>query len=178
MELPLVLFSSDGQEWRKPDRPLRWASDDDRRVTKIVVGTLASPGDEAESVTLKSPLPKDLARRFPQLSHLHLWNVENLTALPELPDTLRVLDVRACPQLESLPKLPAQLESLIVTDCPAATLKTDQTVTIPALTELILSGSASISANWIDRILAGSPRIRRLDLSRCGQVGQIKSYPE
>ena len=62
-------------------------------VRKIVLGSLDS-ADEKKPLQL-AELPADFAQRFPQLTHLHLWNVKGLKSLPELPAGLQCLDVRS-----------------------------------------------------------------------------------
>jgi len=76
-------------------------------ITKIVIGKL---GRGHGGTTL----PADFAKRFPNLKLLHLWGVEGLTVLPELPAGLEELDVRKCQELERLPELPAGLKVLMM----------------------------------------------------------------
>ena len=66
----------------------------DTRVRKIVLGQL---GDDAKKKLLAIPaLPADFATRFPNLTHLYLWNCTGFTTLPPLPAKLECLDVRGC----------------------------------------------------------------------------------
>jgi len=86
-----------------------------REVTKIVLGN-SPTDDDAKAITIRE-LPHDLAKRFPALSHLYLWTIEALERLPELPPSLRVLDVRGCSDLLEITELPDELETLDIGYC-------------------------------------------------------------
>ncbi|MFO1459556.1 MAG: hypothetical protein U1G08_09100 [Verrucomicrobiota bacterium] len=105
-----VLFSPDGQSW---------ASDSGQgTVVKIVIGK--PPRDDAPpSIRLASDIRKDLLRYLPTVTHLHLWGIEDLTELLELPPGLECLDLRGCPQLRKLPRLPDALTTLDLGQCSA-----------------------------------------------------------
>lgn len=83
-----AMFSPDGSQWRNQNEPLDWPEIPDTTVTKIVISTAPS-GEDRHAVTLNAPLPRDLAQRFPRLTHLYLWQIADLKSLPELPDGYR-----------------------------------------------------------------------------------------
>ncbi len=85
-------------------------------VCKIVVGKPPRPG-ESPSPIRGGQLPSDFASRYPNLTHLHLWQITGLKTLPELPECLQCLDLRGCTNLTELPKLPAALELLDIGGC-------------------------------------------------------------
>lgn len=143
----------------------------DPRVRKIVLGKL----DGEEKLALAA-LPEDLAVRFPNLTHLYLWGIAELKALPELPPGLECLEARNCPDLERLPALPGTLETLDVEKCPALTGE-PAFDSFPVLDDLNLKGCAGLPESWIRRLLPACPTLRKLDLSDCPQLIQIATWP-
>ena len=103
---PRSLSSEDGQTWQHE-------SPGAGPVTTIVIGTL----DQDKTVTLSDDLHAGLESHLATVTHLHLWHIENRTALPELPPGLECLDVRGCARLESLPELAPELETLDLGGC-------------------------------------------------------------
>ncbi|WP_339743701.1 hypothetical protein, partial [uncultured Rubinisphaera sp.] len=71
-----ALFSEDGQQWHD-DTPMNWEPDES--ISKFVIGTPLGFDREEKTVSVAELLPADLATRFPNLTHLHLWQIENLT---------------------------------------------------------------------------------------------------
>ncbi len=129
-----VLFSPDGCGWKlyngagvrfDEGESIGWDAVRDaldksqRSLVKIVIGTLDSGGgeDRANGVALADSLPDDLATRFPDITHLHLWHIRELTTLPRLPAGLECLDLRGCRQLEEIETLPDTLKRLDIGDC-------------------------------------------------------------
>lgn len=183
------LFSKDGQTWSslvsgrdaaRSDVPLDWAGD--RAVAKIVVGTPPA-GDayergKSDLCTLLSAIPADLSRRYPALTHLYLWQVDNLFALPELPQGLQCLDVRGCPQLTSLCNLPEGLQTLVLEDCPSLRVDAWQgPPNLPALRELSFQGCTGLAESWLRQVLARALQLRTFDASRCTQLRRITELP-
>ncbi|MCC6884329.1 MAG: hypothetical protein IT576_19375, partial [Verrucomicrobiales bacterium] len=91
-----------------------WSEWDDRRdrVVKIVIGSL-----KKEETIKMATLPEDLANRFENLTHLHLWGIRGLKTLPPLPTGLKCLDVRKCPDFEGVAEMPDGLETLDYGEC-------------------------------------------------------------
>ena len=175
--MTLALFSRDGQAWDAVEGTLAWKQPTKNSVGKITVGKARGRNDEPESIELAAPLPGDFAKRFPELTHLHLWQIENLTELPQLPNSLRTLDVRDCPNLKTLPVLPDGLQTLILVDCPAARNPSNQESSFPQLVELRLARSTSLSQDWIRSVLSQAPNLRMLDLAGCSQVCELAEFP-
>ena len=93
----IALFSADGLHWfdalaPNQQRLIDWTAND--LVTKIVIGTLDEVDGKPKMVG--ATIPNDIATLFPYLTHLHLWNIDNLEALPPLPAGLQCLDLRGC----------------------------------------------------------------------------------
>ncbi|WP_339750116.1 COR domain-containing protein, partial [uncultured Rubinisphaera sp.] len=115
--------------------------------------------------------------RFPNLTHLHLWQIENLTSLPELPSGLKCLDIQGCKSLETIINLPTGMEILVIDDCPQLNLSPDQHHTaFIELDDLSLQGTIKIEQAWIRAVLENSPNITKLDLSRCLQLERISKW--
>lgn len=110
-----ALFSSDGKQWHGEKKKLTWSKQPQPDVTKLVIGVPPTSGAEANEIKLE--LPANFARIFPNLTHLHLWQISNLTTLPELPHGLLCLDLRGCRSLAALPELPPSLETLDLGVC-------------------------------------------------------------
>ncbi|MFO0874347.1 MAG: hypothetical protein U0575_10285 [Phycisphaerales bacterium] len=164
-----VIYARDGAlEWRSSS-----VSANADAVTKIVVGTL----EGNTKVGLSSPMPRDLATWFPNLTHVHLWNIAGLSELPALPPGLRCLDIRRCPELVSLPRLPAALDTLILEECPALAIRAeDQRIDFAELTELSLRRSIGIDQEWLHAVLQSAPMLRTLDASNCTQITSIPAW--
>ncbi|MEL7335018.1 MAG: hypothetical protein AAFN70_02320, partial [Planctomycetota bacterium] len=67
-------------------------------VTKLVLGDL----DEDKTIHWLAKLPRDLASVFPNLTHLHIWNVSNLQDLDLNQLPLQHLDIQNCPQIQKI----------------------------------------------------------------------------
>jgi hypothetical protein len=170
-ENQIALFSEDGQQWLSPQkRPLTW--DRGEAVTKIVIGTPPTDGDKQE---IEVPIPDDLARLYPNLTHLHLWQISNLERLPELPANLKRLDVRGCRGLKSVGTLANSLETLVLDGCGGASSPggTD----FPHLIELAIRACHGVSEQWLSEVLKRSPNLRFLDASDCVQLTRIAEWP-
>lgn len=161
----IALFSKDGQQW-SDSTPVDWRPNP--AVTKIVIGSLESGDDDA---AVSMDLPEDLAVRYANLTHLHLWGVSNLEALPELPPGLRCLDLRGCRKLESVPALPSGLGTLVLENC--AKLTAPGRTEYPRLTELSIKACPQVREAWLHSVLRAAPELHVLDASACPQVTRI-----
>ncbi len=99
---------------RQTEEPINWHCYGSQ-VTKIVLGNCPTD-DDGTPISVRL-LPADFAERFPVLTHLHLWKIQDLEELPPLPGSLRCLDVRGCENLRQLGELPDGLETLDIGDC-------------------------------------------------------------
>ncbi len=146
-------------------------------VRKIVVGTSPSgrSRDDSKLLTLTA-LPDDLATRFPQLTHLYLWQISQLQQLPELPPGMVCLDVRNCPDLEELANLPAGLETLVIENCPHFVTQPDYPDRFEHLTDLSVAGSA-FKGEQVDQLLACCPNLTRFDASNCLALDHVSEWP-
>lgn len=139
--------------------------------TKIVIGSLdsdaAHPGD----------LPQDFATIFPNLTHLHLWGLAELTRLPVLPPNLKVLDVRNCKNLKSIGNIPAQaLEELVIWDAESLQslpLEGDY----PKLWDLSLTNCPALPESTLRQLLTLAPNLTHLDFSGCQSLGVVRDWP-
>lgn len=174
-----VLYSHDGQTWNDGSG-LAWSPDE--AVVKIVIGRplLHREDDEQGSlVELKTSIPDDLSTRYPQLTHLHLWQISNLCSLPPLPPGLQCLDIRGCAHLQTLPDLPSTLDTLVLDQCPALVLEPGSHNThFPVLTDFSLRGGTSIGLGWIQKMLPQATALRKLDLTACTQLEQLRRWPD
>ena len=154
-----------------PDAEHAWptaSEKDPAKVTKIVLGKLND--------TTSIALPQDLATRFENLTHLHVWGLNDLTELPTLPGKLKGLDVRKCPLLTKVKNLPDTLEELIIEDDPALT-SLPLAGRYPALWDVSLIGCSSIPQNTLLALLTAVPVLKELNFSGCTSLREIKSWP-
>lgn len=171
---PRALFSADGKTWHDGS-PVNWEPDES--VVKFVIGTPLIEDERKNLIELSVPLPDDLLSRFPNLTHLHLWQISNLTVLPELPDDLRCLDVQGCEALETVHNLPQRLDTLVLDGGPKLKIKSDQRSAFKWLNDLSLRDSISVNQAWIRETLENSRAITKLDLSGCTQLERIDELP-
>ncbi|MDX2299526.1 MAG: hypothetical protein NW204_07365, partial [Xanthomonadaceae bacterium] len=160
----IALSSLDGQQWHDAeDKP--GAQD---IVTRVVIGTL----DANEPITITDALWQQVLAHWPTITHLHLWSIEGLNALPELPAKLECLDLRHCQQLESLTALPDTLETLDLADCTA--LKQLPAGNTPALRFLHLDGCTGLRASAINTKVGACPKLEELTLAGCTQLHELE----
>ncbi len=163
--------------WAGPDAENfnRWDAYDTGKVEKMVIGP--SPGsDQDKGIAVR--LPDGFAERFPNLTHLHLWQITGLQVLPALPPKLKCLDVRGCKGLVTLPELPAGLETLVLERCPKLSAVADiREAGLPALTDLSVKGCTGLKEDRVHRLLRSAPALRRLDASGCPQLTAISRWP-
>jgi internalin A len=168
-----------------PAGPGDWDAVDAIQVRRIIIGRLkgesgpdAVKGARAQETAGTSALPKNFAASFTALTHLYLWNLDWLRELPELPESLQCLDVRACTTLTGLKNLPALLETLVLDACPRLTLTTAQ---LPkcfvALDDLSLREAEGLEQALLDTLLQRCPVLRKLDLSGCQWLRRITMWP-
>ncbi|MCY2963185.1 MAG: TIR domain-containing protein [Planctomycetota bacterium] len=164
-----ALFSSDGQTWHD-GRPVDWRADPN--VRRIVIGRPPNRSDDAKRVSLPQPLPGDFAERFKNLTHLHLWQVENLIDLPTLPEALDCLDLRGCKALTTLPDLPQNLQVLDLGGCEGLTELPNP---VPRLRQLFVNDCLALESGELSQFLKKLTRsegccLQELDASRCPTV--------
>ena len=53
-----------------------------RHVPDTLWREFSPRSDDRQEVTLNAPLPRDLAQRFPNLTHLSLWQIADLKSVP------------------------------------------------------------------------------------------------
>lgn len=144
-----------------PDQIPNWDAYD-AKVVKIVVGEL----DEDKRLTLQS-LPTDFATRFPNLTHLHLWGLQGLDTMPELPPRLKCLDLRKCEGDLGLPDLPPTLETLDLGGC--VNLQSLPPSALPSLSRLYLDECRGLKRSHLEVFLerqgTGSAPLLELDAS-------------
>ncbi|MCC7373428.1 MAG: SUMF1/EgtB/PvdO family nonheme iron enzyme [Verrucomicrobiales bacterium] len=141
-------------------------------VRSIIVGRLPV-GNASAPLTLNT-VPDDLAARFPNLTHLRLWQTEGLKGLPDLPAGLKCLDLRGCVHLLGLSPLPESLEILLLDQCAELSgLSPLPDGGFPRLTELSLNGCGKVSAEDLGALLKAAPGLRRFEASDCPQLESI-----
>jgi GTPase SAR1 family protein len=143
-----------------------------RGKKKAVLGSL-----EGDRLRLRR-LPAHVPRLAGDLTHLYLWNLDELSELPELPVGLRCLEVRGCPALASIQSLPPNLETLILQDCPVLKdLPETSQGSRPVLRELSLKGCSAVSESSIQKWLTAAENLVFLDLTGCAQLTAISEWP-
>lgn len=149
----------------------------DPAVVKIVLGKLGKLDKPQPWPGLDALLADagGLCARFPNLTHLYLWNLTGLQHLPELPEGLKVLDIRGCPDLTTLPRLPQRLERLIVEDC--TKVGQLQAPALPDLVELSLKGSQQIPSQQVAQILESAPGLAVVDVSGVEAFRTVRQWP-
>ncbi len=130
---------------------------------KIVIGSL----EEEETIEMAT-LPEDLATRFENLTHLHLWGIRGLKTLPPLPTGLKCLDVRKCPDLQRVPCLPDTLETLDFDGCGAL-------AEVPkhgpsGLRRIAVDECVSFPASWLNRWLVDADSLEEVSAKNCPQI--------
>lgn len=170
-----ALFSENGQEWH--DGPaIQWVPDD--TVTKIVIGKPTKSDSKRDLISLAPALPENLAELYPAITHLYLWQIENLANLPRLPETLECLDARDCPKLTSLTNLPANLETLVLERCEKLLINAStRRHHFPKLLDLSLAGSGQVDQAWVRSVLQSASSLKKADLSACQQIERITNWP-
>ncbi|WP_339750230.1 COR domain-containing protein, partial [uncultured Rubinisphaera sp.] len=116
--------------------------------------------------------------RFPNLTHLHLWQIENLTSLPELPAGLKGLDIQGCKSLEGVSRLPDTVETLSFSMCTG--LRELPNVPV-ALERLYLDGCSTLEEDilamfFLELSRVTNPRLVEFD-GREVQITSIKRLP-
>jgi GTPase SAR1 family protein len=116
--MPQVRYSKDGSKWEitdprdKSSAPINWSPDPG--LVKLVIGDDPDAKDDKRIRLASDNLPANFTELYPKLTHLHLWGIAGLMRLPKLPESLRCLDVRGCPDLALLTNLPEGLEELLI----------------------------------------------------------------
>ncbi len=171
----IALYSETGEYWdaqNEDDRAaFQWDREDRDRVTKIVIGT-PPIGDEAKEIQVE--IPVDLAERFPNLTHLYLWQISNLETLPALPAGLQCLDVRGCRNLNDWGGMPTDLPELDTLVLDGTKLPNLQTTNFPKLRDLSLRKCEQISDSWFKEVLKSNSQIELVDGSGLQQLTTLQ----
>lgn len=141
-----------------------------RGVRQIVLGKLEDkPVVEEDKKTVIEPLPADFTVRFPDLTHLYLWNCKGLgTTLPRLPAGLKCLDLRGCAEIDELPTLPNTLETLDVADCTG--LMSLPRGGLANLRWFHVDRAQALEAFSISYVLDGATSLEEFTASGCAQL--------
>ncbi len=140
-------------------------------VQKIIIGE--SPTADGAEWTDVPQLPL-LETSFKNLTHLFLWKTKSLLRVPKLPPQQLVLEIRESTELTTIDGLPKSLRSLVLENCPLLKqLPEVKGRSFPNLFELTLAGCTAIDPAWIDDLIAASPKLQFIDLSRCSQVTRL-----
>ena len=118
----------------------------------------------------------DQLKGFENLREVILTGPIGRNTLPELPEGLRVLSLKAVSDLESITNLPTSLQRLAVVDSPNLTSLCNVFPPIfMDLTELVLSGCKTLPEEQLLNILDGkrSENLRDVDLSDCQQLKRL-----
>ena len=127
---------------------------------KLVLGSLS----EGEDVGALAALASLSLADGPKLEIVHLWGLEGLSALSDLPANLRTLDIRRCPKLEHLGPLPASLETLVIEG--ASGLRSIQLPRqLPHLFDLSLANCGGLKPEVVEQALSRSSKLQFVDLS-------------
>lgn len=172
----IALFSDDGLHWfdantTESKRPIDWTAN--QHVTKIVIGTLESEGGHPKLISTQ--IPDNLDSLYPNLTHLYLWQIENLTYLPQLPAQLECLDVRGCEALSKLQELPRAVECLVLDDCHSVAAPPSSK--LERLKELSLKNCINIAKGWIQDVLRSANGLKFFDASGCTQLVNLPQSP-
>jgi len=161
----------------KTGKDLESASFDPARVQKIVLGDLEDE-DPRPFDSLETTLEQIFGQADPKLTHLHLWGIQGLESLPQLPDTLICLDLRNCPDLERLSGLPRSLEVLVLEDCPVFRgWPEGNAESLGRLFDLSLKGSSCLKESLVRSLLARTSILKRLDLSGLTELESLDLRP-
>lgn len=175
---PIALFTNDGKHWIHPKRePFSWntyVEKPEYEIKKIVIGNLDF-GNENNRPEVK--IPDDFAICFPAVTHLYLWRIKDLEAIPELPLSLECLDIRGCEQLNRIQSLPSNLKTLVIEDCPLARVTGNYHDQFSQLTDASFRGCPKISPAFFEAVQSNASCMRRIDLSDCPQLASIASWP-
>ncbi len=147
-------------------------------ITKIVVGRTPGDSDEKKAPVRIANLSVDLRSHFPNLTHLYLWGIEGLESLPELPTTLKCLDLRGCKELKGLPELPASLETLDLGGCSGLKeMPGPAGREMPRLLDVKLNGCPGLPETWIHLLMQQASALRTVDASECPQITRMPYWP-
>jgi len=144
-------------------------------IERIVIGDL-------EAIK-KGPLhlanlPKPWKQLFPNLKHLHLWNLVGLRKIDELPDDLQTLELIRCNDLEQV-AVPPALKTLDLEDCPQ--LSDISGTLLSSLEILSLRNCQALSQSAIEsvlRLLAENSCLQVFDGSHLPNVESIALLPK
>jgi len=168
---------------RAPDGKVDWSDEARTRgadVTTIIIGD--DPHAQQKGAAIDgSAIPLDLATLFPQLTHLYVWGVAKLPALPVIPSSILCIDVRDCPDLQGLglmgKSLPASLATLVLHRCAALELTPADVHGLAQLDDLSLR-KIPVEDEVMRELLAGARTLRHLECTACTRLTRIASWPE
>jgi len=181
-----ALSSRDGISWECSDPAVfrTWPSIPEERVRvgKLVLGDLDSQDGEIDKWgdVLEVIESSDFGNAFPNLTHLYLWGIGELTKVGSLPEGLRCLNVRKCPEFESLASLPGALEELVLWDCVKLPISRDRPdASFDSLLDLSVKNLKEVHGNWITAVMQKAPLTRLLEISGCENLEAIdEDWPE
>ncbi|NRA27019.1 MAG: hypothetical protein HRU10_07210 [Opitutales bacterium] len=199
------------------------------QIERIVLGALDYDAMKGEDLAQRreqaikrtdEDLHSNLAELFPNLKCLHLWCLKEITEVPVLPKYFRELDVRGCVDLKKLPDLPESLELLDLSYCTALPQDALEGYSLRDLMYFHIDGCAQLDEAYVEAILRSNrgtkkkpssdelaafkatwgaglkeftaencgqwtclrlPRshsLRKLDLSGCTQLAEIKNIDQ
>lgn len=169
-----ALYSQDGKTWQDGSA-VTWPDTPDPEVSKIVIGTPFKAGDEPKTIDDLPEIPENFAALYPNLTHLHLWQIDTLTMLPELPSALNCLDVRGCSMLRSV-RLPSTVETLVLEFCPELSINVS-TNSFPSLIDFSAKGSGRLTNFWINSVVSKAAALRFVNMSACPQFTGVDKWP-
>ena len=145
-------------------------------IAKIVIGP--SPDHEQNKATRWSlNLGHIEWDRFPSLTHLYLWSLDDLKELRALPATLQVLDVRGCRHLTTIHPLPA-VKDFVADDCEAlVALRGIDAWKASELADLSMRRCEAMPSDALEEVLTkANDTIEKLDLSKT-QLVHLRAWP-
>ncbi len=171
----IALSSVNGKSWFGGEPPLSWPADPDPSVKRLVLGDLKGGGISVDEATLAGL--KDIRKHFPGLTHLHLWTINNLEEVGGLPDNVKCLDIRKCPELRKIGPVAAGLEKLDLAECqqlqalPAGDLKTVKEAWLEGCASLKEFGPLKEAVGSLETLVLYGAGVKDLNPDLFGEPG-------
>ncbi len=173
-----AFYSHDGSDPGVADIP-------SQLVTKIVIGQLPSSYSAAQAQAAVHATELDwlvwseLATRYPNLTHLHLWRVHGLITLHSLPARLQCLDIRHCPDLADIaPLAKTPLQRLILQGLPQISTVVGTGTSCPELHEFVVAACPQLHPHCLRDWLLGMPQLEILELADLPQLESIPRWAD